>query len=93
MMFGETTLPWSEFGLVGLVVGALFALVYFLISKSLTTATDIATKHDDTLRTMEAGHREERKEWREDVGVRQEKTDGILRELADVIRQISKEGN
>ena len=32
------------------------------------------------------GHREERKEWREDASARQEKTDMVIKELADAIK-------
>jgi hypothetical protein len=63
---------WSQFGLPGLVIAALFALLCFLVKE----------------------HRAERQEWitayREQSRLaddRQSETNGVIRELAAVIRE------
>jgi len=60
--------PWMEFGLPGLVIGALFFLLWW------------------TINTTSKTHKEERTEWRADANIRQEKTDVVIKELTDVIR-------
>ena len=54
---------WGEFGLAGVVTGALFMLLWWSLR----------------------GHREERKEWRDDATARQAKTDAVIEKLTDAI--------
>lgn len=57
--------PWAQFGLAGAVIGALF-LVLWKIVKYGTDKYDVLDKrHTESIEKMVAGHRDERKEWRD----------------------------
>lgn len=67
--------PWAEFGLTGLVIGALFAAIVVIVRGGLI--------HVDKIHTS---HREERKEWRDDIAARQAQTDNVIKDLTSAIR-------
>lgn len=56
---------WTQFGVLGAVVGALFWLLTHTLSS----------------------HKEERTEWRTDASTRSEKTDAVIKDLTQAIRE------
>ena len=70
-------LDWSQFGLAGMVIGALFASVFYIIR--------VAREHG---KHLESRHYEERKDWRELVDkrdVRSEAQSERVRESMDKV--------
>jgi len=68
--------PWQQFGLAGLVIGALFCLVGWLIHAN---SKERKETRDD--------HREERKEWIEASNRNTDKVETVIKELTVAIRE------
>lgn len=70
---------WSQFGLSGLVIGALFFILW-------RVATGALSRFD----TVINDHRQERKEWRESAERRDGNLEKALQEVAREIREVNK---
>jgi hypothetical protein len=63
---------WGQFGLSGLVIAALFALVYFLVKEHKSERQEWITAYREQSRMSDD---------------RQSETNGVIRELSSVIRE------
>lgn len=70
---------FAQFGLAGLVILALFFVLYQLINGAMKRYDSVMSEH-----------RSERKEWRESEDKRSERMDRTLNELTASIRRIDK---
>lgn len=72
----EVVKLFAEYGVLGLVVLALFAFIFFA-----------AKNYQELMRQMHKDHKEERKEWRESFDDRSEE---LNRSLQDLIREVTR---
>ena len=68
---------WEEFGIAGLVIGALFYTLFRLVQH----------QKDERTETRDL-HREERKEWKEEANQREENLGTILSDLETTIQDL-----
>ena len=82
---GDASL-WSQFGLAGLVIFALFAIlvtvVWFTV-KRFDAIDERSTEHSKDIHMM---HKEEREEWRQSSSKQLDKFEHAISRLADSIR-------
>lgn len=71
--------PWAEYGLVGLVLFALFSLLVWVV-RGIVAHLD----------TAEARHRDERREWKREADTREEKLRFVVDKLADAVRDLKR---
>jgi len=84
---GNQSAVWSQYGLSGLVIFALFICMAFIVwlsmkSATLQTAAFVAEVNDSKIR-----HHEERKEWRESNERTADKLQEAIKELTNSLRQ------
>lgn len=75
----NTGLSWSEHGLPGLVIGALFTALFLLLRMN----------RDDRSETRKL-HKEERKEWQESNRVANDAMTLVVKELTTAVRDLEK---
>ena len=86
--------PWSEFGLVGLVIGALFTGLFFMakwIASFVSKMAEIHLKERDEWRVwgnkqLEL-HRNEREDWREQIAEDERLNRQALEKLTHVVEK------
>ena len=81
-------LRWEDYGIFGLIIGAMFALFVWIIKN-----------HETERRDMRDSHREERLAWEQrsdlrllkqdaDIQKREDRLESVLRELTQAVRDI-----
>lgn len=70
---------WQELGIAGVVIAALFGVIWFLLKQASEERKD----------TRDC-HREERSEWREHHKEHSERLEKAVDKLADAVRDLSK---
>ena len=81
-------LRWEDYGIFGLIIGAMFALLVWVIKN-----------HEQERREMRTMHKEEREAWEEradlrlakldvDMQRREDRLENVLRELTQAVRDI-----
>jgi hypothetical protein len=73
--FEDYIAPWANYGLSGLVIGALFITIWAIGKQGLLHILDM--------------HREERQEWREMMKNLVEKNDEAINKLADAVNSMN----
>lgn len=85
------SLRWEDYGIFGLIIGAMFVLLVWLIKS-----------HEEERRDMRAMHREERQAWEarsearmnkfdEAMQRREDKLEGVIRELSHAVRNLHQD--
>lgn len=82
---------WGEYGLAGMVIGALFVTLYVLGRFALDKFDKIAERHDATVSQMDVNHREERREWQQESIRRETAMQAMVADVTSVIRDLKKE--
>lgn len=84
-------LQWQEYGIAGVVIAALFFLVWN-INK---TKEELSEKHTVERKEWAREHKDERREWKEDIlrlsqdsNTRKERLERVMRELTKAIREL-----
>lgn len=90
MVFAADVLPWGEFGLAGLVIGALFAFIVFVIRTGMTRLDEIHQAHRDERTEWRGEVTQRHKEWSDVTASRQAATDKVIDKLAETIRENSE---
>ena len=78
-MLAEVTTDWSQFGLAGLVIGALFTVLFLFVKAAISR-----------LEEMDSIHREERQEWRHTFERRDDKLESVLDRLTEAVKELKK---
>lgn len=76
MILAETAaaLPWAQFGLAGLVIGALFAVLWHFMKQ-----------HREEREKTSESHRDERREWRAEATSREERLQEIFKSFTEAV--------
>lgn len=91
--------PWAQFGLAGLVISALFGVLFWLLRRVLDQFDEVDKRHakaikdqqttNDTAKTtQDDAHRDERKEWREQAEKSNDRVESALRDLTVAIQHL-----
>lgn len=81
---------WAEFGLAGLVIGALFVVCGYVVRWALNQTKILSDLHRDEREEMRTEAREERREWSAAQARRDERMDAALSELTGAIREAGR---
>ena len=94
MMLGQGEIPnigtWTEYGLAGMVIAALFATLFAIAKMGIAKFEVIDARHDETVKMLDANHREERREWQADAWRREEQLQQTISGLTDAVEEINK---
>lgn len=98
----EITNPdkWAQFGISGLVIAALFGVLWMAIKTVPAKFESISDKHEATIRELADGHRAERGEWKaeasedrkisREVAEKQSETiNRVVGSLTDAVRELN----
>lgn len=77
---------WAKFGLPGLVIFALFAILIAVVWFTIRRFDKVDERNKDHIKDMALAHREERAEWRESSAKQIDKFETSITRLADGIR-------
>jgi len=81
---------WAKFGLPGLVIFALFAILVGVVWLTIKRFDKIDERNIKHAKDMATSHREERSEWRDVSGRQLDKFEASITRLADGIRDNRK---
>ena len=82
--------PWAEFGLAGLVICALFAVLGLTIRIALTKFDEREQRHNAERSEWRGLHASEREAWRNDATTRSEALRIVVAELRDAVRDLAR---
>jgi Na+/melibiose symporter-like transporter len=77
---------WSQFGIGGLVIFALFVILIFVVYFTVKRFDKIDERNVDNAKNMAEYHRQERAEWRNESSKQTDKFEAAITRLADGIR-------
>lgn len=93
---------WDQFGLAGMVIGALFVTVYFLarywadkhekIAEFFGEKIDkISERHEAVVTALDENHRSERREWQQEAIRRETALQSMVADVTATLREMKKE--
>lgn len=77
---------WAQFGLAGLVIGALFFCMWKIVTHGIDRVDVIDKRHTETIEKIHDSHKTERTEWRESSDKNQSEIKAVVEELTNVVR-------
>ena len=80
---GPETMPWSDFGIAGMVI----AVMIWIVRRALDRSDAMQAEHREEREEVLKQHREERAEWRAASERREDKTEKVLAELTEALRR------
>ena len=82
---------WGEFGILGLVIGALFTALGVGAKYGADKVAAIVNDAGETIKGIQAGHATERTEWRESYEEFAQETRAVIRELTAAIAEAQEQ--
>ena len=81
---------WSEFGLPGMVIGALFVSIVLMFRKGLDLFRHSQNTHREDRKEWRQEHQSERKDWLQESAKREERGMVAIEKLATAVENLRK---